>query len=143
MQQNESKQNPAGTDTDTGKPVKISKRQRLFIVALLGAKSIKQACLSFGLDRSQFYVWRKSPAFCDALAQAMTEVVNDAFSELRLNISGATGTLISLLNSKDENIQLRAANSLLEHYDRLIEINDFSARLGALESSMKQGVSNV
>jgi hypothetical protein len=135
---NEPEQKPAGTDTDTGKPVKISKRQRLFIVVLLRSKSIKQACLSFGLDRSQFYVWRKSPAFCDALAQAMTEVVSDAFSELRLNLLAATSTLIALLNSKDENIQFRAANSLLEHYARLIEIKDFSARLEALEQVQKE-----
>ena len=124
------KQKPSEPNT----PDKLSKRQELFIPILLSAHSITAACADYNLDRSQFYAWRKQKAFSEALEAAQAELVADALANLRLNVSAAADRLIKLLNSADELVQLRASNSLIEHYTHLIEARDLEKRIEALEA---------
>ena len=126
-----SKQKPTKSD-------KLTKRQRLFIPVLLQSKSITEACQKSGLDRSQFYQWRGQDAFRTAIDAAQREIVADAMGVLKLNLSGAAGKLSMLLNSQDEAIQLRAANSLLEHHARLVEAQEIETRLTEIEKQCQE-----
>ena len=116
----------------------LTKKQRLFIPVLLQSKSIVQACITGGIDRTLFYRWMQGQAFRAAVEAAQTEIVADAMHGLRLNLSRATETLTALLSSDDEAIQLRAANSMLEHHARLIESRELEIRLQAIEEKLAQ-----
>ena len=54
---------------------------------------------------------------------------------LSVRISGAADRLIKLMDSRDEQIQLRSCNSLLEHYTSLISNNEILRRIEILEAA--------
>lgn len=91
------------------------------------------------LFTEQIYTWlREDPVFKVKLEMMRTELVTRAFSEavekLKISMTTAVDTLVSLLEREDyPNVQRAAANDVLSHIQKFKEIQELEERIAKLE----------
>lgn len=122
-------------------PIKSDKQQRskeqaLPILAMNANYS--EAARLIGCSRDEIYEWLKDPAFRTELEYLRTDIVNDAISQLKTHATKATNTLVALLDDKRPQIKLKAANDILNHLGRFMELRELETRLKALEEAARK-----
>lgn len=108
-------------------------RQRAILPLLVSGETIEEACRVASVNRTTFYRWMRQPHFKDALTSARDEAFVGAMARLKSTLTQAADTLVSLLQSNDENIKLRTADRVVTHALRISEIEDLQKRLEELE----------
>ena len=68
----------------------------------------------------------------------METVVEGILESLKANVSKATETLVRLLDSEKETVQIRAAENIIEFTQKSMELEDFEERISALGEAMKE-----
>ena len=121
---------------------RLAEKQLRVIPFLLGAPSIEEACKQAKISKTTVYGRLKEEAFREELGRQRNEVVRRALEALQANVTKATKTLIKLLDSKHENISIRAAESIIEYTQRAFEHDELERRIEALEGKLGQQTGN-
>jgi hypothetical protein len=116
----------------------LTGRQLRVIPYLLGAPSIEEGCKRARVSKGAVYEWLKDDAFKNELRRRREELTAIALDTLKAGIVKATVTLVNHLDSKRENISIRAAESIIEFAQKALEHENLEKRLEAIEERLSQ-----
>ena len=103
--------------------------------ALLTARSAEEAAQTVGISPATLRRWQKEPEFEAAYRAAKRAAFDQAIARLHHFSSAAVSTLgkVMLDPATPPATKVRAADSILAHTAKAIELEDVEARLAALE----------
>ena len=114
---------------------KLSRKQEAALLALLTSRSIEEAARSAHVDARTVYRWMKEPDFDAAFRDAKRAAFAQAIARLHQMSSAAAATLGKIMVDPNApaSTRVRAADSILNHTAKAIEIEDIEARVSDLE----------
>ncbi len=116
----------------------LTHRQRRLIPFLLLCSSTEEACRRAGINKTTVYRWLKDETFRQELNLQRNDLIEAALDSLKANVSKAASTLVGLLDSSKEVIQVRAAEDILEFAQRSLELEKLSDRVTAMERKVEE-----
>ena len=118
-------------------PPELTYRQQRAITEILSSPSLEEARRRTSAAKGTFYGWLKNPTFQAELVQQRQAVVEQAFERLKLGLTQAVEKLLELLQAEGQvSIQLRAAQALLDHGIKAVELQDLAQRVEELERAV-------
>jgi DNA-binding CsgD family transcriptional regulator len=115
----------------------LSKRQKQALPIFASNLTIEEACERAGISRNTFYEWLKEPQFKLELDRLRNEIVNEAVNHLKITSTKAAKTLGNLLERDDSpTVQRAAANDVLGHVMKFMELKELEDRLADIERHM-------
>jgi hypothetical protein len=119
----------------------LGRKQEDAIAALLTHRNIEEAAGAAGIGARTLLRWLKLPEFQNAYRQARREVYGQAVARLQQGTSAAATTLLKVMidPSTPASVRVRAADSVLNHAAKAIEIEEIEARVSALEQAAANG----
>jgi hypothetical protein len=117
-------------------PQELTRNQLRAIPYLVSSRTIDEAAKKARVSRYQIYKWLDDPAFQDELKRQRDIVIKAALEKLQACVTEAVDTLSSLLSSKNENIRLRASQSIIDYTLKSIELQDLEKRISILEEQL-------
>jgi hypothetical protein len=122
----------------TASSEKLSHKQEQAIAALLSEATITSAAEKVGVAEVTVHRWLKLPHFTAAYREARRQAVEKGIAQIQQASWAASSTLIRLLGSGSDSVRLRAAQTILEHANKGVEVLDFEERLAALEQKAEE-----
>jgi len=100
-------------------------------------RNVEEAARAAGIGVRTLLRWLKLPEFQSAYRQARRDVYGQAIARLQQGTSPAATTLLKIMidPSVPASVRVRAADSVLNHATKAIEIEDIEARVAALEAA--------
>ena len=119
----------------TGHGAKFGRKMEDAIVALLSTRTVEEAARVVGVSAKTLLRWMKEPEFKKAFLAAQRAAFGQAIGRLHHLSSAAVSTLgkVMLEPGTPPATRVRAADSILDHTIRAIEIERLEARLTDLE----------
>jgi hypothetical protein len=119
---------------------KLGRKQEEAIVALLSQRNIEDAARSAGVGARTLIRWLKLPEFRVAYREARRAAFSQSIARLQQGSSAAATTLLKIMldPNASASTRVRAADSVLDHAARAIEIEDLEARVAALEEATQK-----
>ena len=119
----------------TGHGSKFGRKQEEAILALLTQRNTEEAARSIGVAPKTLFRWQQIPEFQAALRKARRDVVSQSTARLQQAASAATTTLLKVMvdPATPASTKVRAAECVLSHAQKAIELEDVEARLTELE----------
>jgi hypothetical protein len=107
------------------------------IVALLSTRSVEEAARTCNTPPRTLYRWLKDPEFDRAYRAARRRAFGQATARLQYGASAAASTLLKVMldPGTPASTKVRAAECVLSHGAKAIEIEDIEARVAALEQA--------
>jgi hypothetical protein len=114
---------------------KLGRKQQDAILALLTNRSIEDAARACNTPVRTLYRWMKDPDFDAAFREAKRAAFAQAISRLHQMSSAAVTTLgkVMVEPGTPPATRVRAADAILNHTKKAVELEDIEARLAALE----------
>jgi len=124
-----------------GHGAKFGRKKEEAIIALLSQTGVEQAARAAGIAPRTLLRWLRMPEFKAAYLEARRHAFGHATARLQQASGAAASTLLKIMVDKDAptSSRLRAAESILTHGAKAIEIEDFERRIAALEESQNAG----
>jgi transposase-like protein len=124
----------------TGHGAKFGRKKEEAIVALLTNRTIEEAARSIGVDPKTLFRWMKEPDFDAGYRAAKRAAFAQSIARLHHLSSAAVSNLgkIMLDSATPPATRVRAADSILDHTAKAIEIEDIEARVSELERSAEE-----
>src|SRR5271168_1659767 len=121
----------------SGASAKLGSKKEGAILALLSQRSIEDAARVAGVGPRTLYRWLKGPAFDAAYRDGKRAAFSQSIARLHQMASAAVTTLGKAMvdPSTPPATKVRAADSILDHTTKAIELEDLEARLAELERS--------
>ena len=109
------------------------------ILALLTERTIEEAARVAGVGARTLHRWRLEPEFNAAYLTAKRTVHSQATGRLQQMAPAAVTTLGKMMvdPSTPAATKIRAAESILHHARKALELEDFDVRLAAIEGIVK------
>jgi hypothetical protein len=103
---------------------KFGRKQEDAIAALLTQRNVEEAARTAGIGVRTLLRWLKLPEFQTAYRQARREAFGQSIARLQQGTSAAATTLLKVMidPSAPASVRLRAADSVLNHASKAIEI---------------------
>jgi hypothetical protein len=119
-----------------GHGAKLGRKQEDAIVALLSQRNIEEAARACGLGARTLIRWLKLPEFAKAYREARREAYGQSIARLQQASGAAVSTLLKIMVDQNApaSTRVRAADSVLDHATKAIEIEDIAVRVAALEA---------
>jgi transposase-like protein len=120
----------------TGHGAKFGRKKEDAVAALLTNRTIEEAAKSLGIATKTLLRWMKEPEFDSAYRGAKRAAFAQSIARLHHLSSAAVSTLgkIMLDSTTPPATRVRAADSILDHTTKAIEIEDIDARVRELEA---------
>jgi hypothetical protein len=120
---------------------KLTRKQEEAIVALLAQRSTEEAARVAGVGARTLYRWMEEPEFDAAYRKAKRTAFRQSVARLQQASSAAVSTLLKVMvdPATPPATKVRAADSVLGHSAKAIEIEDIEARVAALEAATASG----
>jgi hypothetical protein len=115
---------------------KLTAKQEAAIAALLTADNLERAAEQAGVSVSTLKRWRKDNSFRQAYAVARAEILERTTALLLDQTKYAVATLRKCLTSDKTADRIRAANAILSHSMKAMELNDLAERIAELENKL-------
>jgi len=114
---------------------KLGLRKEAAIIALCSTRSIEEASRTCKTPVRTLYRWMKEPDFDDAYRKAKSSAFGQSIARLHYLSGAAVSTLgkVMLDPATPPAAKIRAADSILSHTAKAVEIEDLQARLTNLE----------
>lgn len=114
---------------------KFDRKREEAIAALLTQRNVEDAARAAGVGVSTLLRWMKEPEFDSAYREARRAAFGQSVARLQQASSAAVSTLLKVMidPSTPSSTKVRAADSVLGHSAKAIEIEDIDARLTELE----------
>jgi transposase-like protein len=118
-----------------GHGAKFGHKKEEAIAALLTQRSVEEAARAVGVDPNTLLRWLKIPEFQAAYREARRAAFSQSVARLQQATSAAATTLLKIMvdPTAPASCRLRAADSVLGHAAKAIEIEDIEARVSELE----------
>ncbi|HKH99289.1 MAG TPA: hypothetical protein VN841_10285 [Bryobacteraceae bacterium] len=116
---------------------RLGRKKDAAIVALLSQRSVDDAARVAGVGVRTLYRWLREPEFHAAYREARRDAFGQSAARLQQMSTAAVSTLGKIMVDPNAPAasRVRAADSVLDHAAKAIEIEDLEARLVALERS--------
>ena len=124
----------------TGHGAKLGHKKQVAIVALLSHRSLEDAARAVDVAPKTIFRWLKEPDFDAAYREARRAAFGQSVARLQQASGAAVSTLLKLMVDPNVPVSTRArcADSVLAHTAKAIELEDFGARLSAVECATEE-----
>ena len=114
---------------------KFSRKMEEAIAALLTQRTLDDAARSVGIGTPTLIRWQKDPEFQTAYREARRAAFGQSIARLQQASSAAVSVLIKVMAdpTSPPSTRVRAADSVLDHAAKAIEIEDIEVRVADLE----------
>jgi transposase-like protein len=121
-----------------GHGTKFGRKKEAAIAALLTQRNLEEAARSIGVAPNTLLNWMKVPAFQAAFRDARRQAYSQAVAKLQHGATAAATTLLKIMVDAitPAAVRVRAAECILNHSSKAIEIDDVAARVAELERSL-------
>jgi hypothetical protein len=119
---------------------KFTRKKEEAIVALMTQRNVEEAARAAGIGHQTLLRWLKLPEFQDAYREARRAAFGQSIARLQHASSAAVGTLLKIMVDRNApaSSRVRAADSVLDHTLKAMEIEDIEVRVAALERTMQE-----
>ena len=123
-----------------GHGAKFSRKMEEAVAAVLTQKNLEEAARSVGIGIATLLRWQKMPEFKAALRQARRDAYSQSIGRLQQATSAAVSTLLKTMvdPGTPASTKVRAADSVLSHAAKAIELEDIEARVSELERAAEE-----
>jgi len=117
----------------------LTRRQEVFITALLSCPTIAHAARTAGIAEVTAGRWLKELSFQEAYRTARRHVVQHAIVQVQQATGTAVQTLVAVMEDAEASASARvsAAKAILETAVKAVEVEDLEARIAALEQQAR------
>ena len=128
----------------TGHGTKYERKRDEAIVALLTHRNLEEAARAIGVGTKTLFRWTQMPEFQEAFRAARRNAFSQSIARLQQASSAAVSTLIKVMiePGTPSSTRVRAADSVLNHAAKAIEIEDIEVRVSMLEHAMESDAKN-
>lgn len=128
----------------TGHGTKFGRKQEEAIAALLTQRNIDEAAKAVGIAPNTLLKWMKQPEFDTAYREARRLAFRQSVARLQQASGAAVSTLLKVMLDVNapHSTRVRAADSVLDHAAKAIEIEDVEARVAELERAVESSKSS-
>jgi len=121
----------------TGHGSKFGRKKEEAVIALLTHRTMEEAARAVNVATKTLLRWQKEPEFDAAYRSAKRAAFGQSIARLHHLSSAAVSTLgkIMLDSATPPATRVRAADSILDHTTKAIEIEEIEARVAALEAA--------
>ena len=118
-----------------GHGAKFSRKMEEAVAALLTQRNQEEAARAVGIGTATLLRWQKEPEFQAAYRAARRTAHAQSVARLQQATSAAVTTLLKVMvdPSTPPSTKVRAADSVLDHSAKAIELEDIDARVADLE----------
>ena len=105
------------------------------MAALLTQRNVEEAARAVGVSVPTLMRWQKLPEFQAAYREARRAAYSQAVAKLQQGSTAAATTLLKVMldQSTPASVRIRAAECIMNHSSKAIEIEDVEARVAELE----------
>ena len=116
---------------------KFGRKQEEAIAALLSQRNVDEAARVVGVDPKTLLRWLKLPEFQTAYRQARREAFSQSIARLQQGCAAAATTLLKIMVDPNApaSTRVRAAECVMNHATKAIEIEDIEVRVTELEKA--------
>ena len=109
------------------------------VAALLTHRNVEEAAHSVGISVATLMRWQKEPTFQAAYREARLATYRQCVARLQQGATAAATTLLKMMvdAGTPPSVRVRAAECVMNHAARAIEIEDLEARVTELERAAK------
>src|ERR1700682_4997141 len=120
-----------------GHGTKFGRKKEEAIAALLSQRNIEEAARFVNIGTKTLLRWLQLPEFARAYREARRAAFSQSIARLQQASSAAAATLLKVMLDPNSpaSTRVRAADSILGHATKAIEIEDIEARVAALEEA--------
>ena len=124
-----------------GHGAKFSRKMEEAVAALLTQRNHDEAARAVGIGTATLLRWQKEPEFQKAYREARRAAHGQAIARLQQGSSAAATTLLKTMLDPNTpaSVRVRAAECVMNHATKAIEIEDIEARVAALEAAAPSG----
>jgi hypothetical protein len=125
----------AGAEKMKGHGTKFGRKMEEAVAALLSQRNVEEAAKVVGIATTTLIRWQQLPEFQDAYRKARRNAFSQSVGRLQQASTAAVSTLLKVMvdPSTPPGTRVRAADSVLGHSAKAIEIEDIEARVAELE----------
>ena len=108
---------------------------------MLTLRNVEEAARSVGVSTATLMRWQKEPEFQKAYREARRAAHGQSIARLQQATSAAVSTLLKVMVDANTpaSTKVRAADSVLNHSAKAIELEDIEGRVAALEAVAANG----
>jgi transposase-like protein len=119
----------------TGHGSKFGRKQEEAIAALLTHRSLEDAAREVGISTKTLLRWMKEAGFDAEYRKARRDAFSQSVARLQQATGAAVSTLLKIMVDPNAppSTRVRAADSVLDHSAKAIELEDIEARVAELE----------
>ena len=119
---------------------KFGRKKEEAIAALLTHRNIEEAAKAAGIGANTLLRWLKVPEFQSAYREARRAAFGQSVARLQQASGAAVSTLLKVMvdASTPASTKVRAADSVLNHSMKAIELEDIEARVSELERATER-----
>jgi hypothetical protein len=123
-----------------GHGAKFNRKMEASVAALLTQKNQEEAARAVGISVATLLRWQKLPEFQKAYREARRAAHGQSIARLQQATSAAVSTLLKVMVDPNTpaSVKVRAADSVLDHSAKSIELEDIEARIADLERATEQ-----
>ncbi len=120
-----------------GHGTKFGRKQEEAIAALMSQRNVEEAARVAGVSTITLIRWQKLPEFKKSYLEARRASFGQSIARMQQASSAAVSTLLKIMidGSAPPSTRVRAADSVLNHSLKAMEMEDISTRLEELERS--------
>jgi len=124
----------------TGHGTKFGRKKEEAVAALLVQRNLEDAAHAVGISPKTLLRWMKEPEFDTAYRAARRAAFGQATARLQQGTTAAATTLLKTMIDPNTpaSVRVRAAECVMNHATKAIEIEDIEARLAALEQEAQE-----
>jgi transposase-like protein len=114
---------------------KFGRKMEEAIAALLTQRNVEEAAKSIGVATKTLLRWMKEPQFQTAYREARRNAYSQAVAKLQQGATAAATTLLKIMldQGTPASVRVRAAECVMNHSSKAVEIEDVEARVTELE----------
>ena len=120
---------------------KLGHKRESAVAALLTSRNVDEAAQAVGIGATTLWRWLNGPEFQKAPAEARRAAHSQSLARLQQATGAAVSTLLKVMVDPNTpaSTKVRAADSVLDHSAKAIELEDIEARVAALEAAAASG----
>src|ERR1041384_6558754 len=121
----------------TGHGAKFGRKKDQAIAALLTQRTTEDAARAVGIGSATLLRWLKEPEFDAAYRAARRAAFGQSIARLQQASGAAASTLLKVMLDQNTpaSTRVRAADSVLDHAAKAIELEDIESRVAVLEQA--------
>lgn len=123
-----------------GHGAKFGRKLEEAVAAMLTQRNLEEVARSIGIGTATLLRWQKQPEFQKAFREARRDAYSQSIARLQQGTTAAATTLLKTMidPGTPASVRVRAAEAILNHAAKAIEIEDIEARVAALELAAEQ-----